>query len=167
MSVSEKPQYTKVEIILEAICLLALLIFFTFTYYTWSNVPEKIPDHFSFSGVPNSWGSKGMLPVMVYVSLSMYILFSIISRFPRIINFPIKIDEEDSRSQIQLRFSFILWIKAELVLCTSYMGIQGIRIALGESEGLGSCLGPILLIVLFGTGAIFIYRAHKLKSVTQ
>jgi hypothetical protein len=60
----------------------------------------------------------------------------------------------------------ILWLKAELVLFISYIGLQGIRVALGQSEGLGSYLAPILLVVLFVTIAIFIYRAYKMKSVT-
>ncbi len=60
----------------------------------------------------------------------------------------------------------ILWLKAELVLFTSYIGIQGIRVALGQAEGLGSYLALMLLVVIFGTSAIFIYRAYKLKSVT-
>ncbi len=166
MLTSEKPHYTKVEIILELISISALLTFLIFTFYIWPTVPERIPTHYGWSGLPDSWGSKGMFPTMLYVTLFVFILLSIISRFPRAINFPIPINEDKSKSHLQLRFSMILWIKAELVLFTSYIGIQGIRVALGQSEGLGSYLTPILLVVLFGTIAIFIYRAYKMKSVT-
>ena len=55
-----------------------------------------------------------------------------------------------------------MWMKAELVLITSYLGIQGIRVSLGHAESLGTYILPIILLVLFGTGAIFIYRASKL-----
>ena len=162
----EKPHYTKVEIILEVISILALLLFLIVTFLLWPSVPQRIPTHFSWSGLPDSWGSKGMFPIMLYVTLFIFILLSIISRFPRAINFPIPINEDKSKSHLQLRFSLILWLKAELVLFISYIGLQGIRVALGQSEGLGSYLTPILLVVLFGTIAIFIYRAYKLKSVT-
>jgi uncharacterized membrane protein len=167
MLTSGKPHYTKIEIILEVISILALLTFLIFTYFTWSSVPERIPDHFNWSGMPNSWGSKGTVPIMVYLTVFIFILFSIISRFPRAINFPIPIKEENSKSHLQLRFSLILWTKTELVLITSYLGIQGIRVALGYAEGLGTYVVPIILAVLFGTGAIFIYRAYKLKSTNN
>ena len=165
MPTSEKPHYTKVEIILEVISISALLTFLIFTFLIWPSVPQRIPDHFGWSGMPNSWGSKGMFPTMLYVTLFTFILLSIFSRFPRVINFPIPIKEDKSKSHLQLRFSLILWTKAELVLFTSYIGIQGIRVALGQSEGLGSYFILILLVVLFGTSAIFIYRAYNLKSV--
>jgi uncharacterized membrane protein len=163
MSFSEKPQYTKFDIIPEAISIITLLTLFIFTYYLWPSVPEKIPNHFSFSGVPNSWGLKGALPTLVYVSVFIFLLFTVLSRFPRAINFPVKVNEENSKSHLQLRFSLILWIKAELVLATTYIGMQGMRIALGQSQGLGEYFGPIMLIVLIITGAIYIYRAAQLK----
>ena len=166
MLASEKPHYTKVEIILEVISISAFLTFLIFTFFIWPSVPQRIPDHFGWSGMPDSWGSKGIFPTMLYVTLFIFILLSIFSRFPRAINFPIPIKEDKSKSHLQLRFSLILWTKAELVLFTSYIGIQGIRVSLGQSEGFGSYFILILLVVLFGTSAIFIYRAYKLKSVT-
>ena len=166
MSTSEKPHYSKVEIILELISISTLLTFLIFTVYIWPTVPQRIPTHYGWSGLPDSWGSKGMFPTMLYIALFIFILLSILSRFPRAINFPIPISEDKSQSHLQLRFSLVLWIKAELLLITSYIGIQGIRVALGESEGLGSYLIQILLVILFGTLAIFIYRAYRLKSVT-
>ena len=146
MLTSEKPHYTKTEIILEVISISVLLTFLIFTFFIWPSVPQRIPDHFGWSGMPDSWGSKGMFPTMLYVT--------------------IPINEDKSKSHLQLRFSVILWLKAELVLFTSYIGIQGIRVALGQAEGLGSYLALMLLVVIFGTSAIFIYRAYKLKSVT-
>ncbi len=161
---SVKPHYTRSAIILEVISILSLLTFFIFTYFTWPSVPQRIPDHFGWSGMPNSWGSKGLLPTMIYVTLFVYILFSISSRYPKAINFPISFKEDNSKIQLQLGFSLILWIKAEVVVICSFLGIQGIRVALGKTEGLGQYILPILLVVLFGTIAIFIYRASKLKS---
>ena len=159
---SEKPFYTKMEITLEGIGILALFTFFIFTFFNWPDVPQKIPTHFNWSGIPDSWGMKGTVPIMIYVTVFIFILFTIISRFPRVINFPIAIKEENSKSHIQLRFSLIIWIKAELLIIVSYIGIQGIRVSLGYAEGLGSLIIPMILVVLFGTAAIFIYRAYKL-----
>ena len=163
MSTSEKTHYTKIEIVLEFISILAILAFIVFTFFNWPNVPQRIPTHFNWSGIPDSWGTKGTVPIMIYITVFIFILLTVISRFPRVINFPIAIKEENPKSHIQLRFSLILWLKAELVLATSYLGIQGIRVSLGYAEGLGSFIVPMILIIVFGTAAIFIYRAYKLK----
>jgi len=163
MTASENPHYTKIDIILEFISIAALLVFLIYTILNWGSVPEKIPDHFNWSGLPDSWGSKGTAPVMLYVTAFIFILFTVISRFPRIINFPIRINEENSKPHLQLRFSLIMWIKAELVVSASYLGVQGIRVALGYSEGLGTLAIPLILAVLAATGAAFIYRASKLN----
>jgi len=165
MSISEKPHYTKLGIILEIFSISILLFFIAYTFLIWPSVPDKIPTHFGWSGLPNIWGAKGMLPTMIYVSVFLFIFLSIISRYPRRIKFPIgyDYDEDKARLSLQLRFSMFLWIKAEIILLSSYIGIQGIRVALEQSEGLGTYSAPIVLVILFGTIAIFIYRAKKLK----
>lgn len=127
----------------------------------WSSVPPKIPTHFNWSGNPDSWGTKGAVPLMLYVTLFIFIVMSFLSRFPKAINFPIPVNEDKAKSHLQLRFSLILWTKAELILFTSYIGIQGIRVALGQAAGLGSWLIPIILMVLFATIVVFIYRVNK------
>ena len=100
MFASEKPHYSKVEIILELISISALLTFLIFTFYIWPTVPERIPTHYGWSGLPDSWGSKGTFPTMIYVTLFIYILFSILSRFPRAINSPISFKDDKSKLQI-------------------------------------------------------------------
>ena len=160
---SERPPYSPADILAEVVGTAALLTLVFFTFILWPDVPQKIPNHFSFWGVPDSWGLKGLLPTMIYVSVFIIILFTVISRFPRAINFPIKVDEQKIKQHLQLRFSLILWFKTELVLITSYIGIQGMRIALGQTESLGTLFGPIMVLILIGTGAIYIFRAVKLN----
>ena len=116
MSDSKKFHYTKVEIILEVISILDLLTFSIFTIFTWSDVPQKIPTHFNWSGNPDSWGTKGAVPLMLYVTLFVFFVMSFFSRFPRAINFPIPVREDKSKLHLQLRFSLILWTKAELII---------------------------------------------------
>lgn len=165
MSTAEKPHYTTIGIILEIFSVSILLFFIVYTFLIWPSVPDKIPIHFGWSGLPNIWGAKGMLPTLIYVSVFFFILLSIISRYPRTVKFPIgyEYDEDIARVSLQLRFSMFLWIKAEIMLLTAYIGIQGIRVALEKSDGLGTYCTTIVLVILFGTIAIFIYRARKLK----
>ncbi len=163
MTESVKTRYTKVEIILETVSIVALLSLLVFTLLFWPGAPPKTPSHFGWSGLPDAWDAKGMLPTMVYLTVCLFILFSVLSRFPRVINFPVPVTEANSKAQLQLRFSAIIWIKTELVIFTAYIGIQGMRIASGQAEGLGVWFAPVLLLVLFGTMVFFVYRAYRLN----
>jgi uncharacterized membrane protein len=68
-----------------------ILIFFswfTFFYY-YPKLPSKVPTHFDWKGNVDAWGEKSfslvMLPVLQTV---IFIVFLIISQFPKTFNFP-------------------------------------------------------------------------------
>ena len=102
---SEKPHYTKLGIILEIFSISILLFFIVYTFLVWPSVPDKIPTHFGWSGQPNIWGAKGILPTMIYVSVFIFILLSFVSRYPRTVKFPIgyEYDEDIARLSLQLK----------------------------------------------------------------
>jgi len=68
--------------------ILILFSWFTFFYY-YPNLPSKVPTHFDWKGNVDAWGEKSfslvMLPVLQTV---IFIVFLIISQFPKTFNFP-------------------------------------------------------------------------------
>jgi len=76
MTASDKPHYTKMEITLELMSMAALLVFLIFTIFNWGTVPQRIPDHFDWSGMPDSWGSKGAVPIMMYITVFIFVFNS-------------------------------------------------------------------------------------------
>jgi uncharacterized membrane protein len=68
--------------------ILILFSWFTFSYY-YPKLPPKVPMHFDWKGNVDAWGEKSfslvMLPVLQTV---IFIVFLIISQFPKTFNFP-------------------------------------------------------------------------------
>jgi len=156
-------RYSITESILEIISILILALFCLFIYNNWSITPEHVPSHFSWNGTPDAWHAKGALPVMFYFAFAIYIIFTILSVFPRIIHFPVQITAENEQKQIAIRFSMICWFKTELTVLICYIGWQSINIALGKSDSLGTMFLPLLLTIILLTSAWFIYLGYRNK----
>ncbi|MCP5496340.1 MAG: DUF1648 domain-containing protein [Leptospiraceae bacterium] len=64
-------------------------------FSTWNSIPDKIPVHFSFSGEPDRWTTKGielaiiiLLPLLM--SLFLYGMFVLSRKYPTLLNIPNK-----------------------------------------------------------------------------
>ena len=68
--------------------ILILFSWFTFFYY-YPKLPSKVPMHFDWKGNVDAWGEKTFSLVMLPVLQTfLFIVFLIISRFPKTFNFP-------------------------------------------------------------------------------
>mgnify|MGYP000956875926 FL=1 len=55
----------------------------------------------------------------------------------------------------------IIIIKAEFVVIFTYIGWRSIKVALEKVSGLGTGFLPVILVVIFGTLAIYIRKCLK------
>ncbi|XER11658.1 hypothetical protein SATMO3_18280 [Sporomusa aerivorans] len=88
--------------------------------------------------------------------LIIYILLSVLSRFPHIYNYPFNITAENAESQYKNARTLLITVKAETVLILNY--IQWTIISKNKA-----LFFPAFIFVLLGTILYFIYRAYKLK----
>jgi uncharacterized membrane protein len=71
-----------------------LVIAWVMAFSSYSGLPDRIPTHFNFRGVPDAWGEKTpfvffMLPA---VQTILVLLMLILLRYPQLYNFPQKIE---------------------------------------------------------------------------
>lgn len=68
--------------------ILILFSWFTFFYY-YPKLPSKVPMHFDWKGNVDAWGEKTLSLVMLpALQTVLFIVFLIVSRFPKTFNFP-------------------------------------------------------------------------------
>jgi uncharacterized membrane protein len=146
---------TFTEHLLEIITISGLFTAGYFLIQYWPELPATIPSHFGFNGEVDAWSSKSSLYMLLGVNVFLYLLMTIIRRFPYIFNYPVKITEKNAKKQYQLAVWYLAVLKAELVWLFVYLQWQIIQVALGS----GSLLGPwFLAVVLIGlTVPIVIY----------
>jgi hypothetical protein len=70
---------------LEGIALLALGLDIAFTVLAVAGpapLPGRIPIHFDLKGHPNAWGSTAMILLLPGVTIFIYLLLTVVTRFP-------------------------------------------------------------------------------------
>jgi uncharacterized membrane protein len=147
--------------VLEAVALVALLTTAAIIAINIPNLPNIIPNHFDFNGVPNQYGSKNTLWAVVAVSVFIYMLIGIISMFPESFNYPSQ--KNDKESQYKLGTKLVRSLKASIlifILIVSVVIIQSAKT--GTAKGAGWLIALILIIV-FGNLIWFAVKWRKIK----
>ncbi len=81
-------RYTHADYVAEAIALLLLLFSFLTLWLNWSSLSETIPIKFNFAGEPVRMGSKRELLNFQFAIALIYLLITVVSRFPRWYRYP-------------------------------------------------------------------------------
>lgn len=148
--------FTNAELILEFITATSLSLMLGMVLFSWSSIPDIVPRHFSITGEIDAWGNKNFLHLPLTPAVIIYILLSVLSRFPHIYNYPFNITAKNAESQYKNARTLLITVKAETVLILNY--IQWTIIS--KTKAL---FFPAFIFVLLGTILYFIYRAYKLK----
>ena len=157
--------------VLETIALLALAVQLWITYRALSGperLPARIPTHFDAAGNPNGWGTPTMLLLLPAVAVFIYLLFTVVTRFPSAFNYPVRVTTQN-RSQLQaLALDMIAWLKVELVCLFTWIQWATIEGARHPRQGLPGLLMPIALVAVFATIAwhiVAMFRAAQPSRV--
>ncbi|NMA02279.1 MAG: DUF1648 domain-containing protein [Clostridia bacterium] len=152
---------SSLEKFLEALAFIGILLNIIFIAMFWTELPSKIPTHFGPSGAPDGWGGKGMLLFLTGMNIMMYLLLTIVNKFPHTFNYPVKITPENALKQYYLARHLLGFLKTETVLLFTYILWGTIQVALGKAEGLGILFLPIILFIIFGTIGVYFYKAIR------
>lgn len=153
-----KTLFDKILITLSTLFLVFHLIYIAFVF---NKLPNIIPTHFNGSGNPDSYGSKGTLFILIFISIVFYILFMLLSRVPYYYNYLVIITTENAKRQYKNAVTLILAILTEILLLLFYMDYKTVEIALGKSSNMNYMY--IFFLIIFLTLIYFIYKMIKLK----
>ncbi len=126
--------------------------------------PDVIPTHFGLSGQPDAWGSKATLFIAPGIATIMYFLFTIISRFPYLFNYPVKITKENAERQYSMAIDMLSLIKFSVIILFVFILFRLYNTAVGNEQLHSFIPFPIIFVMLSTIIVIiFIFRAKKLK----
>ena len=129
----------------------------------WPDLPESIPIHFAFSGKSDATGNKNLLLIIPFFALCALVALSALRRIPHRFNFVVTISEENAERQYRNALMMMAWVKVEIVAFFAYVGWIMAQIGLGRIHELGSTFVPGMLILVFGTIGIFLFRSYRMK----
>lgn len=151
-----KQKYSTMQIIIEASTIVILLSLFAYVMVNWNMIPDQVPSHFNFHGQIDSWSSKNFIIFPVLVSLSLYLLLTVVSFYPSMWNMPVKITEENRVLAYQYTRYMITILKLELISVFAYITLQT-----SKAQVLSPHFLPVFLVVIFGTLGLYIFLINK------
>lgn len=141
---------------LEAVglCALALLVFITLrALYGPHRLAGRIPTHFGANGRPDAWGPSAMLLVLPAVAVGLYILMTLVARYPSVFNYPVRVTPQNRPRLEAAALSMIAWLKMELSCLFAALQWFTIQVAGNPGRGLPPALMPLALVAIFATVA--------------
>ncbi len=152
-----------VETILEIVAAAMLVLHVMLIATTWSTLSGVIPVHFGHSGIPDRWGGRGFFLLPGVVSLLLYVVLTVLSRYPHKFNYPWPITGENARRQYQIGRAMILSLKVETVAIFLYLQWRVVIILERNVEGLGRGFAPAVLALVIGTMTYFVFQAFRAR----
>ncbi len=79
-------------------------------WQVWQQLPARVPTHFGASGRPDEWGSKMAFLAVPIIGTLTYVLMTVISQFPKLMNSPWLTPGNEQR-QYEISRHMLLWMK--------------------------------------------------------
>jgi len=155
---------TTTDTIVEIIGWLLVLIIWVFTITNYAKLPETIPIHFNAAGQANGFGGKATILILPLIATVLYIVLTIINKFPQIFNYPTNITEENALAQYTNATRMIRYLKLIIVLIFGLVAFKTIQNANGQTDGLGIWFLPLTLGLIFIPLIYFIVKSFKAKQ---
>jgi hypothetical protein len=151
---------------LEGIALLVLGLHLAITVralFGSDHLPERIPIQFDATDHPTAWGSPAMLILLPAITLIIYLLFTVVTRFPGAFNYPVRVTSFNRPRIENLALDMMAWLKVEIVGVLTWMQWVTIEAARNPNRYIPG-MTPAALVAVFATVSVYIvamYRAGR------
>ncbi len=139
---------------LEIVALLLLLMAWALTVWAVSGpsrLAAPIPVHFNAAGQPDGWASPGTLWLSPIVATVIYMLMTLVARYPAAFNFPLRTAPAARRRLETIALDMLAWLKCEVICLFAWIQYETIHLARSGQGKLSVLFLPAVLVTIFGT----------------
>lgn len=111
----------------------------------------RIAVHFNAAGQPSGWGSPRALLAMPVLAAVLYVLMTVVARFPGEFNFPVRVTPANRPRLEALALEMIAWLKAEVLGLFAWVQDMTVTSARRGEAHLSSWFMPVTLVLVFAT----------------
>jgi uncharacterized membrane protein len=148
------------------VLLLALLSATAHAVWGPGRLPDRIPTHFNALGQPDGWGTPGMLWFMPILATILYLLMSLVARYPSAFHFPMRTLPSSRARLEQLALQMIAWLKVEVIGLFAWIQYETLQLARRGEGTISSLFLPAVLVLVFGTIAWHVLAMKRAASAT-
>jgi uncharacterized membrane protein len=147
----------------ESLAIVGLAFLISSVCVFWRRLPSRVPTHFSASGLPNGFGSKGSVWAIPIVAAIMYGALSTLSLVPTRMSDPAEMTPDQRLRMTRCTAAVTAWLKVEIVWTFAWLNWTGLRVALGYASGLSEAFLPATIGIVFATVAIYAVKMHQVQ----
>lgn len=115
----------------------------------WSRLPARVPTHFDLGGRVDGYGSRDSFLFLPLISVGLWALLTVVARFPRLFNYPVRMTAAEVPGQFRLARWFLSWLKAVIALIFALTQFTIVQMAM-RPEGGGRWMAALLMLVVAG-----------------
>ncbi len=151
------------EWLLEAATLGVVLFWVYYLTFHWEPLPERVPSGFDWSGAPRGWASKSFLLFLPSLSLVLYVVLTVTSRFPHKGNFPVQVTEENAPRLYAMARWVLNITKLQAIAMMGYIEWKMIQTGRENVAGLNPWVMGILVAAAIGTALYGILAMRRME----
>lgn len=139
----------------------ALLMLFGIPAIFYYSLPETIPVHFGFDGVPGRFGPRHMIWLLPGIGIVLYAGLMWLVNYPHLLNYPVRLTTDNIYRQYRYA-QRLLRINATLVVIMfAFLKYTGVQVAFGQMDAIPVWPLFLLLAAIFGSVGVYMYKALK------
>jgi hypothetical protein len=98
----------------------------------WHSLPTRLATRFDADGHAASWGSKWVLILFPLAGLVLFVMMTVVNRFPMLLYYPIRLTRQNARRQVMLARLLIAWMRMALIWLLVYLEAGAVAAAGGH-----------------------------------
>ena len=143
---------------------LSIIAIWGLTITNYTNLPDIIPTHYDGKGQVDGSGNKATILTLPIIATLLFVVLTIINRYPHIFNFMTNITKNNAFRQYTLATRTIRYLKLVIVIIFGLITFKTIQNANGQEEGLGIWFLPQMLGLIFIPMTYFLIKSFKTKQ---
>lgn len=151
----------RLELFCEVLALGGLLAMAFLLFNSYNLLPDTIPTHFGPAGQADDWGSRSSIFLCPAIGLAIFVMFSLLVRFPHTFNYMVAITEANARIQYKMGRMMMFVLKTVIIWMFFYITYASIKVAFGVYQGLNPLMTVLFLVMIFGIIGIYMYLSFK------
>lgn len=167
MNFSNQPKIiirpTTLDRLMDILSVLLLVSMWIYTFFQYSQLPEKIPIHFNLKNEVDGWGNRNSIFILPIISFFQTIGLIILNYFPHTFNYPIQITEENAQKQYRLATQLIRQLNLFITFVFAVGVYEIVETATLKTSPFGSWFVPVFIGLIFLPIVIYFIRARRIK----
>lgn len=142
----------------------AVVLIWGITLVNFSQLPDKIPTHFNFSGDADGFGHKSTILLLPIIAIILYLRLNALVKSPHTFNYPFTVTENNVEKVYFYSTRMLRYLKFILMVVFNIIVFRTIEQAKGNSQGLGTWFLPLVLCLTIIPVLYFLIKMLSTKN---